>query len=166
MQGESLKDKQTIYEAGATLLNEPVRFKIKWWFGIKLPFGIRPLKPGTIVKISQQETRLKPVDESGQMIHELLLAGNNYKVFARIIAVAVLNHPVKIRLFSRWLSYFLLWNIPSTQDMLTLISLVYKQMGAEHFFFIMQLTQGMNFLKKRMKTENTGAEKPSGEQLP
>jgi hypothetical protein len=56
MQNESSKDKQTQYEAGAVLLDEPIRFKVKWWFGINIPMGIRPLKPGTIVKISQQET--------------------------------------------------------------------------------------------------------------
>jgi hypothetical protein len=128
--------------------------------------GIRPLKPGTIVKISQQETRLTDVSESENMIHEVLKSGNNLKVFCRIIALAILNSPGRIFWLRRALTYFLLWNIPSTKDIFTLSAIVYRQMGAEHFFFTMQLTKGMNFLKKRTPTESNEGAGHSGVQSP
>lgn len=162
---ETAKDKQTQFAAGQTLLNEPVKFKVKWWFGIKLPMGIRPLHPGTIVKISQQETRLKDVNESENMIHEMLVTGANLRVFCRIVALAILNNPVKIALFTGMLTRLLMWRVETTQELFGLTAITYRQMGAEHFFFTMQLTKGMNFLKKKIPTENTVAETHSGEPL-
>jgi hypothetical protein len=166
MQKEDSKDKQTQLDAGATLLNEPIRFKIPFIFGIKLSLGIRPLHPGTIVKISQQETRLKDVSESDNMIHELMKSGSNLRVFCRIVAIGILNNPVKISLFTGYLTRLLMWKVESTSELFTLNAIVYRQMGAEHFFFIMQLTKGMNFLKKRTTPESIGEANPSGEPSP
>ena len=160
---ETDKDKQLQQEAGATLLNEPIKFRIPFWFGTRLTLGIRPLRPGTIVKISQQTARLTDVEESENMIHEMMKAGGNLRVFARILALAILNDPVRIRLFARPLTRVIMWRVPSLAEMFAYVSLVYKQMGAEHFFFIMTLTKGMSFLKRRTKPESTGAAKPSGE---
>jgi hypothetical protein len=164
MQKETDKDKekQIQYEAGATILGDPIKFKIPFWFGTRLTLGIRPLKPGTIVRISQQTAQLTDVEESENMIHEMMKAGGNLKIFVRILALAILNHPVKIKLFAGVLSRMLLWRVPSTSELFAYISLVYKRMGAEHFFFIMTLTKGMTFLKKRTKAESTGEDKPSG----
>ena len=165
MEKETIKDKQLQNEAGATLLDEATRFKIDW-HGIKIPFGIRPLHPATIVKISMQETRLKDVSESENMIHEMLKSGSNMKVFCRIIALAILNNQIKIALFTGIMTRFLMWNIPSTKDIFTLTAIRYRNMGAEHFFFTMQLTKGMNFLKKRTPMESNAEAGHSGVQSP
>lgn len=159
---ETEKDKETQYEAGAAIMGDPIKFKIPFWFGTRLTLGIRPLKPGTIVRISQQTSRLIDVEESENMIHEMMKAGGNLKIFVRILALAILNHPVKIKLFAGVLSRILLWRVPSTSELFAYVNLVYRRMGAEHFFFIMTLTKGMTFLKKRTKTESNAEVKPSG----
>ena len=95
------------------------------------------------------------------MIHEMLRTGGNLRVIARMAAVAILNRPGRFWM-TGMLSRLLLKRVESTAELFTLMALVYRQMGAEHFFFIMQLTQGMNFLRKRTPTENTAAVTPTG----
>jgi len=157
-------DKTTQYQAGSTILDEGVKFKIPFWFGTKLTLNISPLKPGTIVKISQQAAMLEDVNEGEQMVAELMRTGGNLRRFCRIIALAALNAPGRMWL-APWLSRVLMWRVRSTPELFGYTSLVYRQMGAEHFFFIMTLTKGMNFLRKK-EAENTAAAKPSGEPSP
>jgi hypothetical protein len=166
MQKESEKDKQLQRDAGATLLDEGMKFKVKWIFGIKLPLSIKPLHPATIVKISQQQTMLKDVQEGENLFYEMLKTAGNLNVIAKIAALATLNSRWKIMLFTRVLTSLLLWRVESTKEMFTLMAMVYRQMGAEHFFFIMQLTSGMNFLKRKTTAESTGEVTPSGVQSP
>lgn len=161
MTKEMDKDKQLQQEAGAALLDQSAKFKVRWRFGIMIPMGIRPLRPGTIVRLSQESTRLKDVSDSENMIHEMLRTGGNLRVIARMAAVAILNRPGRFWL-TGMLSRLLLKRVESMEELFTLMALVYRQMGAEHFFFIMQLTSGMNFLRKRTPTENTAAVTPTG----
>ena len=164
---ETEKDKKTQYEAGSTLLGDGIKFRIPFWFGTKLTLNIRPLHPGTIVKISQQSTKISDVYEDENMINELMKTGDNLKIFCRIVALGVLNNPVKIRMLAGWLTRVLMWRVTSTQELFSYVSLVYRQMGAEHFFFIMTLTKGMNFLKKKTNgQEKAGEVKPSGAPSP
>lgn len=164
---ETEKDKKTQYEAGSTILGDGIKFRIPFWFGTKLTLTIRPLHPGTIVKISQQSTKIKDVFEDENMINELMKTGDNLRVFCRIVALGATNNPMKIRLFAGWLTRVLMWRVKSTQELYSYVSLVYRQMGAEHFFFIMTLTKGMNFLKKKTNgQEKTVEVKPSGAPSP
>lgn len=157
------KDRKTEYQAGATIIGDGIKFRIPFWFGTRLTLNIRPLHPGTIIRISQQTTRIVDVDEGENMITELMKSGENMRVFCRIVALAALNNRLKIRLFTGMLTSVLMWRVKSLQELFAYSSLVYRQIGAEHFFFIMTLTKGMNFLKKKT-AEKTGEEKPSGGQ--
>lgn len=161
---DKTNEKQTQYQAGSTLLDEGIKFKIPFWLGTKLTLNIRPLHPGTIVKISQQAALLESVNEGEQMVAELMRSGGNLRRMCRIIALAALNSPGSMWM-APWLTRVLMWRVRSTVELFGYTSLVYRQMGAEHFFFIMTLTKGMNFLRKR-EAENTAAAKPSGEPSP
>jgi hypothetical protein len=158
---ETVKD-NIEYQAGATLINDGITFDVQITRGWKKRFTIRPLHPGTIVKMSQQVTMLEPVSESENMIQEMMARGKNIRPISRILAYAVLNGRFKIALFGRLLSALLMWRVESMEYMLAYMTLAYRQMGAQHFFFIMALTKGMNFLEKKTTAENTGEAKPSG----
>ena len=142
---------QIPFEAGDILLNQGIRFKVPFFFWLKLPLTIRPLHPGTIIAISQQVLKLKQVDEAENMVVELLKAGENLKTHCKIVAIGALNNPVKIKLFSRFLTWLLQWRVKDNTELLAYVSLVYKQLDAERFFFIMTLTKGMNFLNRKEK---------------
>lgn len=155
------KEKDIPYQAGAALLNEPIKFKVPFLFGRKLTFGIRPQHPTTMVRIGMAETRLAEIDETENMMHELLQKSKNYKVFCRIIALGILNSPLKIFLFSKLLAWYLGWFVESSKEIYSYTMLIYKQTYPEHFFFTMALTGGMNMMKK--KQEKSGEVTHSGE---
>ena len=161
-----IKEPQTAeYQAGATLVDEGITFDVPIFGKRKIRLSVKPLKAGTIVKISQQAGKLTQVEESDNMIQEMLAKGENLKPIARIVAYGVLNSRLKIRLFGAILANILMWRVESLEFLFAYLSLVYRQMGAQHFFFIMALTKGMNFLKKK-SPENSEAAKPFGDQLP
>jgi hypothetical protein len=153
------------YQAGSTLLDEGISFDVPIIGKKKIRLYVKPLRAGTIVKISQQVTRFQKINESDEMIAEMLAKGENLVPVSKIVAYGVLNSRIKIKLFGRILSNFLLWKVESLEYLFAYVSLVYRQMGAQHFFFIMALTKGMNFLERTKTTENIAAEKPSGEPL-
>jgi hypothetical protein len=161
---EKKQDESMEYQAGATLVDEGITFTVPIVDKIQRKFKIRPLKAGTIVKISQQVTKINQLQESDNMIQEMLEKGANLKPISKILAYAVLNNPVKIALFGRLLSHTLLWKVENMERLLANMTLAYRQMGAQHFFFIMALTKGMNFLEKKTIAESSAAVKPSGAQ--
>lgn len=158
------RDPEVEYQAGSAIVDEGMFFKIPFWFGTKLKLTVKPLKPGTIVKISQVVTLLKKIDDADANVQEALRSGANLKAICRILALGCTNSRWKIAMLSGWLSRVLLWRVPNTQELFAYLSLVYRQVGAQHFFFIMALTGGMNFLEKKTTTEQekTGEEKASG----
>lgn len=155
------KEKQLQREAADALLDQGSKFKVRWIFGIMLPLQIRPLRPGTIVRLSRESTYLTEVNESENMIHEMLRTGGNLRVMAHMAATAIINRPGRFWLVGP-LARLLLKRVENTSEIFTLMAMVYKQMGAEHFFFTMQLTAGMNFLRKKTTTVNTAEASPSG----
>jgi len=158
------QENQIPFESGSVLLDQGIRFKIPFFFWLKLPLTIRPLRPGTITAISQQVLLLEQVEESENMVQELLKTGNNLAIHCRIVAIGAMNGPFMIPLFTRIITWLLKWKIKSTAELLAYVSIVYRQMDAERFFFIMTLTKGMNFLNKKVVPESSGEETPSGEQ--
>ena len=100
------------------------------------------------------------------MVTELLRVGKNLKIHSKMVAIAALNGPVKIALFSKFLSWIIRWGVEDNERLLAYVSIVYKQMDPERFFFITTLTKGMNFLSKKEKgqAENQKAETASGAQ--
>ena len=155
-----MAEKSIPYEAGSTLVHDGISFPVPFIFGTKLKIKIRPLLPGTIVRESMEVMKLKKAPS--ETIDGLLDAGTNYKIFARMIAIAHINNRKPGTMLTRLLTWILLWKIKSPADMLAYVAIVYRQMDANRFFFIMVLTKGMNYLET--KAENTGEEKPFGEQ--
>lgn len=154
---------KTEYQAGATLIEDGIKFSVNGIFKGKKTLTIKPLKPGTVVRISQLAGKITEVNEKNNMSQELLANGKNLKHIAGIIAHAIINQ----RFFKKWKFRYYRWMLLNRVDDLKHLrdyfNLVYRQMGGDHFFFIMALTPGMNYLKRK-EPESNEAEKPSGEQ--
>lgn len=143
----------TAYEAGKAILKQGIRIKIPFFFWLKIPLVIKPLHPGTVVHLAMQYEKLQDIDDSNNMITELLRVGKNLKIHSKMVAMAALNGPVKIALFSRFIAWVIRWGVKDNEEMLAYVSIVYKQMDPERFFFITTLTKGMNILSKKEKSQ-------------
>lgn len=151
------------YQAGAALIGDGIEFDIRFYFGKKIRLNIKPLKPGTNVRISQKVTQLQKVDGENPTIQEFLEKGSNISIIAGIIATAVINS----HFFKRWKYRLIKWLLLNcTEDMSHLYNyflIVQRQAGPVFFYRIMGLTPAMNFLEKA--EEKPKAEKPFGEHL-
>lgn len=148
------------YQAGATLVDEGIKFTIEKVLFKPVTLTIKPQKPGSIVRISQKISLLEEIKDG--TVSEFLGKGKNIEIIAEIIATALVNK----RVFSSWKYYWYKWLLLNkVKDLVHLYSyflLVQRQSSAQFFFHIMNLTPAMNYLKKREKVpENTGAVKPS-----
>lgn len=162
---KSERDIATEYQAGATVVDEGISFKIPFWFGTKLKLTIRPIRGGTLVKMSMQVTKLKPINENESMVQEMLRSADNIRPICRIIALGCLTRSqIKTKLFAGILTNILLWKVESMEEMFAYLSIVYRQMSPQHFFFIMALTKGMNWMERKNDQEKTGEAKPFGGQ--
>lgn len=141
-----MKEENTEYQAGATIVNDGIKFNVG-----KRSFTVKPLTPYTIVRISMEASLMKPIGESDNMIAEMLDKGKNLKHVARIVAIATLNKAWKIRLFGRMLAGYLLRNTENLEYLLSYLNVVYRQMSPHHFFFITTLTKGMNMMAKKQE---------------
>lgn len=156
-----IKNKE--YQAGATLVDEGITFKVPLYFGIKVPLTIRPLRGGTLVRISQEVALMDDIDvENQNMIQELLKNGHQLKRIASVIAHAVINREFYKRPLFRFYRWLILNRVENLSYIFSYLSLVYRQIDAEHFFFIMASAKRMNHLAKKTKTENSPEVKPSG----
>lgn len=130
------------YQAGSALVEGGISFKVG-----RRKFTIEPLRPGTIIRISKLVTKLKSMT-SDLTVTQVLEVGDNLKIIAEIIATAIINRKV----FSRWRFFWYRWlllnRVESLEFLHSYLLIVYRQLGAEHFFFIMASTPAMNFLKK------------------
>ncbi|HQE53251.1 MAG TPA: hypothetical protein PLD74_12895 [Prolixibacteraceae bacterium] len=144
---------ETQYQAGAAIVDEGIKFKVPLFWGIKKTFLIRPLRPGTLVRISQQQARMKPLVEDENMVHELLGKGTNLRHVATMIALAAINRPILSRIKLWWYRWILLNYTEKTADMFAYQSLVLRQMDAQFFFLIMASAKKMTFLEPKTTTE-------------
>jgi hypothetical protein len=153
----------TEYQAGATLVDQGISFDVPGLIWGKNRLTIKPLKPGTIVRISMEATKLQEITETEDIIPELLAKGENLNVIANILAHSIINRKLSRRWLFWYYRYLMLNRVESLQYLFSYLGLVYRQIGAQHFFFIMALTKGMNFLQKKTVAESKEAEKPFGE---
>ncbi|MCK9592713.1 MAG: hypothetical protein M0Q91_11980, partial [Methanoregula sp.] len=61
------RDPEMEYQAGAALVDDGITFKIPFIFGTKLKLKVRPIRGGTLIRMSMQVAKMKPVNESEQM---------------------------------------------------------------------------------------------------
>lgn len=156
-----IKNKE--YQAGATLVDEGITFKVPLYFGIKVPMTIRPLRGGTLIRISQEVALMGDIDvENQNMIQELLKNGHEIKRIASVIAHAVINREIYKRPLFRFYRWLILNRVENMGYIFSYLSLVYRQIDAEHFFFIMASAKRMNHLQKKTSADTSQAGKPSG----
>jgi hypothetical protein len=144
-----------------TLLDKGVEFKIVTRvFGVKLnvPFTIKPLRLGTILYLSKQRLKIQDVSDKKEILWEMFDKADNVRAIAKCIALAVLNSPVKIRLFTYPVYYLFLWNL-SIKEVHDLMTVVISQMNARDFFFITALVKGIQIVDRT----NTSPKKQFGE---
>lgn len=156
-----LSEKQAI----DTILQKGVKFRVRTKvFGreFKVPFKIRPLHLGTILMLSRQRQKLKEVYNQDEALWEMFEGADNVKVFARCIAIAVLNDEWRICLFTGILSRFFLWNL-SVKEVNEVIAVVTTQMNARDFFFTTALVKGFEIVTRKDE-QSISAKKQSGEQ--
>jgi hypothetical protein len=164
MQKETEKDKQAQREAAAALLGDPVYFQVPFYFGINIKLGIRPLLPGTMVRINKILTKLRDI-ETGD-IYEVFEKGDNIVPIAEALATAVINDNIFKMWKYRWYRWLMLHRTESTKHLYYNYLLLLKQADPEFFFLIMELTPALKMLRKRMKAEKPSEGKPSGEHSP
>lgn len=159
-----MKEQNTEYHAGAALVDEGIKFNTEpVFFGKPVTLSIRPLRPGTIIRISQRVALLDDIEEGS--IPEYLKKGDNLKIIVDIIATAIVNKEFFKKWKYHWYRWLLLNRVKSVTHLYNYFLLVQKQMGPQFFFLIMGLTPAMNYLRKRDQAEaNTGEAKPSGGQ--
>lgn len=160
--------KEVEYRAGAALVDEGISFDVDGIFSKKKRLIIRPLRPGSIVRISMRVSKLEDIQEAS--ISEFLAKGRNLKLIAEIITIAVINQ----EFFKRWKFPFIRWLLLNrTKDLRYLyeyFQLVMVQSAPEFFFLLMSSTPTMNYLKKnekekeQKKQKSKEAEKHSGGQ--
>jgi len=150
------------YQAGLILVEDGIQIKVPTFFGRKTTLTIKPLKPGTIVRIGMEANKLEAINSEANMIQELLSKSDNIKCMAAIVAHALVNQEITKKWKFRYYQWLMLNKVENMKYLYSYVNLVYRQMSSEHFFFIMALTPAMNYLTKRK--ENTKAEKPFGEQ--
>jgi hypothetical protein len=151
------RDPEMEYQAGAALVDDGITFKIPFLFGLKLRLKVRPIRGGTLIRMSMQVAKMKPVNESEQMIPEMFRAAGNLKYIYRIIALGCTNRWWSVKLLSGILAKIVEWNVRDLNELFAYLSIVYRQTSPQHFFFIMALTKGMNYLEKKPTSqEKTG----------
>ena len=157
-------------KAGQTLLDEPVRFKVKtgWLFPKKIRLSIKPLYLGTLVKISMLQKDMKIDRERYQkepIAESFNIAGENSRNMAKIVAYGILNGPVKIALFGRILTTFLYWKL-DTEALKQLLGIIIDSIGVMDFMSSIVSLHGVNVLSPRETSQNiTGETIASGEEL-
>lgn len=149
-------------EAANTLLNKGAKVGIKW-LGKEWAFSIKPLKLGTIIKISEYAETLKSID-SDDAVASILKNRKNTDALCRVVACAFLNSRFKLQfvgLFSWWLRYRL-----TAKELHSIALVVAKQMSVEDFFFTTRLIGGLNLLMTSQEAESQSGEQSQGPQKP
>lgn len=148
-------------QAGNTLLNQGAKVGIKW-LGRERMFTIKPLKLGTIIKISTYADELKEID-SKETVASILKSGNTNKL-CKVAACGFLNSRFKLRfvnLFAWWLRFKL-----TPTDLLSISLVIAKQMSVDDFFFTTRLIGGLNLLMTEEEAEKRFGEASQSQQKP
>jgi len=153
------------YQAGATIVDEGIKFIVPLVWGLKKTFTIRPLRPGTLVRISMQVSRMTALSENENMIHEIMQKGGNLKAVANIIAHAAINREQLTGLRRRWYRFILLNRVEKLSFLFSYLNIVFRQMDPQFFFLITTSVKRMNFLETKTPGHSQGV-KHSGEHLP
>lgn len=154
-----MSDKETQINTANAVLANGIKFKLNV-YGIKIPIVLKPLKPGAIIEVSRELSRMSDVLEKETMVVEALRNGENYNNFASIVAISWANSPIKpIR--KKIVKWLVKWFAP--MDMFcSMVSTVFVLSDPERFFFLMASSKGRNFLIQAKQK----AETQSGEPLP
>jgi hypothetical protein len=136
-------------QAANALLHEPLLFTIR---GKK--YRIAALYLGTLVIISRLITRLRTNNSNLSFQVALESMNKNGFLMARIVAVAILNHPVKIKLFGWLLALKLYWSVDSFA-LKQLVDAVLAQSGALDFTISIVSLKGLSVTSPK-ETSPTG----------
>lgn len=148
-------------QAGNTLLNQGAKVGIKW-LGSERLFTIKPLKLGTIIKISTYADELKEIDSKEPVAS--MLKSKNINRLCKVVACGFLNSRFKLR-FVHPLAWWLKFKLTPTQ-LLSISLVIAKQMSVDDFFFTTRLIGGLNLLMTEEEAEKRFGEASLSQQKP
>lgn len=148
---------ETITKSAEALLNEPKRFYLPThgllrWIGIKkIRFSVKGLYLGTLVKITSAMKGISIDTEKSKVEFTFHSIEMDTPAMARIVAMAILNSRLKIRLLTGPLSRFLTWRM-TAKELNLLMLVVMEQMNLMDFFSSIVLIGNLNMIGRKEKT--------------
>lgn len=149
-------------QAAKTLLNEGSKIGINW-MGREWKFSIKPLKLGTIVKMSKYSNALKSID-ADDPVSSVLKSTKNITLLCKVVACAMINSRFKLR-FSGLLAWWLQFQL-TPKELHSIALVVAKNMSVEDFFFTTRLIGGLNLLMTSQEVEKQSGEASQEPQKP
>jgi hypothetical protein len=148
-----------IEKTADVILDRPKRFFVKGLFGLKLRFGVKPLRGRNLVRIAEQAEKIRMVPES-EILSIIGTAGENIKPICKVVAYSVLGSSLKVKIFGRFLTrYFEEYLTPA--ELYQLLQLVLSQSGVKELFQSTILIRMI--VPATLMTVKSEEEKPSGE---
>jgi hypothetical protein len=150
-----------------TILDESTYFTIRLsspnlkWIGVRtVRLKLSNLYLGTLLKVSPLLQQLKiEAKPDANMINTLLIGmQDNIQLQAKIIAIAILNRPWRIKLFTKLLAKILIWNLDA-KSMSQLLSLLIDKMQVQDFMSSIVSIGGFQIVKKETSLESDSGEK-------
>ena len=148
-------------QAGRTLLDQGAKVGIKW-LGRERMFTIRPLKLGTIIKISKYAESLQGIDQNDAVAS--MLKSGNFNKLCKVAACGFLNSRFKLQfvgVFAWWLRFKL-----TPKELLSIALVIAKQMSVDDFFFTTRLIGGVSLLMTKDEAEKQFGEASQSQQNP
>lgn len=156
--GENKTQAELQEVAAKALLREGIKFRIK---GLG-KFNIKPLKLGVLVSISIDALKIEAIEGNATAMNVIASTQKYARPATLIIAKAILNSTLKIKLFSRLLARILESKL-TPEELHNLSMAVVAQSNADFFFSCTNLFAGMRMMEPKESTKETTA---SGEPLP
>lgn len=150
-------------KAAQSLLSEDVKFSIRttgllYLIGIrKIKLSIRPLCLGTMIQMSRYIAKVDVENKPGMSAIEggMLAVEQNANLVISIITVAILRRGIRLALFKRMLSGYLLKTL-TTEDIHKLLLVAVKNADIPSFLSSIVFLKGQNVLEKKTSQNITG----------
>jgi len=146
------------------ILDQGIKFSIKTTglrklFGKKKTFVIKPLYPGTMIKLSGLLPKIDisnlDTSEGGVTGQFFDLIGKNAETVCKMVSIATLRKPLQIKFF-HWLRWrYFLWNATAA-DLENLMSIITVQTNGINFLNTIVFLKGQNILAPKKQTSPTG----------
>ena len=146
---------KTKQKAADSLLENGMKFQVKA-FGLNLKFSIKKLVLGTLIQISQEQSKLNKPNSKTTTADVISEFSNDCKPMARIIALAVCNS--KFQPLRKSILTWIFLKTLTSQELEKLTYIVVDSMGTDFFFRSSISIRGIDLLNQtnKMVTDQPG----------